>query len=1544
MDLATQLLKSRLKNLSFDGHSIPFRRFYRDFQALASQHGIDDEAQVLTLLITCLKGPALRCFLQLSVADRHDPAIVIPHMTARFPSALLDINVELTSRLQRLHVIDGDLLRFVNSFEELYLQLDIDEDENHAAVSSLFLRFCSQLPEPLMEDIISRDINSVHEAIALVRRRSQLLKSMNVLRDRPQPPRRDRSSASRQDHRDRDRNTSSQRSRNPRDDSRPRTREVICNHCGRSGHIRPNCPYRPPYMPRAQPPVPQRLDEVPPPIPPPAPVAPPAPNHDPRQLQLRNRVVQYRHAAITTPDEQPTDVHATISDPVKRANLPVVLITILGQSFSALVDTGAALTVVASSKLPTSLKLSNKTPTLISVIGEALNVIGTTTLPLRLSLSECTSVNLDVPASVIGDPLPYPVILGIDFLSKHLALLDLQSRELVITIPQGIAFSFPFVDYYASKSHVSVIVPDSDPELFPQPPEVADDTIPVFPLIPDPHQPVLDIISFMTHLTPEFRQLLDDRLEVFVRKVGAPIKLPPEFHHVIHLKPGTQPVSVKPRRLSLYESEIAETEAIKLVDAGYARFSIDSPWNCNCVLVPKSDGSLRCCGDFRPVNAVTLMVTSFIPNVEDLLFGLHGANYLSGIDLTQAFLLFPLSKESIPITACTFGRFKIEFLFMPFGLHDSPFTCQRGLTFILQDFSSFVKIYFDDIIIFSATLEDHMNHVSQVLDRLLEYGFVLNPAKCKFCVTSMPYLGHIVSCDGIRPDPAKILSITDFPTPNCVRDVRSFLGLCGYYNKFIPRYANIVRPLWSLTKNSVAFVWSPEAEQSFHDIKLAFASHVVLQFPDYRRPFVIVTDASGIGIAGILLQSTSPDLDDIKSNLRPIYFFSRILNTTERKYSAVEQECLAVVESFAKFRPFLHGHLCHLIVDCSALTYMKSMAPGNKRLQRLLLTLQEFRFTVAHRSGTSNRDADALSRYPVSSLAVITDAQPLFLSDPTVLKQAQRSDPDLLKLIESFSSGHPSESTRFSLDDSGILMYCLNESSPKVVVIPKALRPTMLDFVHTSRYGGHLGYHACIDRLRRIAYWPNLASEVQSYVRSCDRCQRVKVYPTPSIPRLPMPVPGHPFALVSMDLVGPLPKSSSSNEYILTIIDHLTMWLEAYPLPDKSGNEISKVLTQQFFPAHGLPLEILTDQGREFIMGSVANVCKSLGIQRIRTSSYHPSTNGRIERRHAVLVSSLRAFLDEDHPESWDQYLPYVLLAIRCAPTDGLDGHSPFSILYGRDPILPENLYLGFHHNSSLGDPSADLLYYLSIAQEDVLNFLHVSQSQFEEHEPPPVTFSPNDLVLVRAPHRVSAFRSRKLMHRYLGPYRIVRPINPVTYSVKPVRGGHLSTVHLSRLRKYVQQPTPLSAPSSLPDLLSTPIDFDGTPDADADPDLPLPVSSDSALVPPLEPSPSFVDGETTLTDDVIQSLPTDTVPVLPPTLPPSASTAPPSSDTVVINEIIDRVVNEDGSLEYLTLWSDGSTLWFPEHELPDHQQLIRQYNNSHARFRRSRRSARKHT
>ena len=329
-----------------------------------------------------------------------------------------------------------------------------------------------------------------------------------------------------------------------------------------------------------------------------------------------------------------------------------------------------------------------------------------------------------------------------------------------------------------------------------------------------------------------------------------------------------------------------------------------SPWASPVVLVRKKDQTLQFCVDYRQLNSITRKDVFPLPQIDDLLDQLHGKQIFTTLDAKSGYWQIKMEEHSKQKTAFVTFEGLYEFNVMPHGLCNGPATFQRLLQRILAGTSSFCNVYVDDILIFSNSVSEHVEHLKQVFDRLRRAGLMLHPQKCTLAKREVNYLGHVVSKEGIMPDPGKIKSVKEMPVPTNVKAVRQFLGLASYYRRFIPKFAKIANPLHALTHQDVPFIWTQACQDAFSKLKELLSSPPVLAYPNFTKPFVLHTDASIQGLGAVLEQ----EQEDGK--LHPIAYASRTLNKCEQKYGITEMETLGVVWAARHFRAYLYGHKC----------------------------------------------------------------------------------------------------------------------------------------------------------------------------------------------------------------------------------------------------------------------------------------------------------------------------------------------------------------------------------------------------------------------------------------------------------------------------------------------------------------------------------------------------------------------------------------------------------------------------------------------------------
>lgn len=434
---------------------------------------------------------------------------------------------------------------------------------------------------------------------------------------------------------------------------------------------------------------------------------------------------------------------------------------------------------------------------------------------------------------------------------------------------------------------------------------------------------------------------------------------------VTHKIPTTDeiPVHVKQYRYPHVHKEEIERQIDDLFKKRIIRPS-SSPYNSPLWIVPKKNDSLgrkkwRMVIDYRKLNEKSLADAYPLPNITEVLDQLGSAKYFSVLDLASGFHQIPVDEKDAPKTAFSTPHGHYEFVRMPFGLKNGPATFQRLMDNVLTGLQgNELFVYLDDIVIYASSLIDHNAKFNKLAERLRKANLRLQPDKCEFLRKEVTYLGHIIGEDGVRPDPGKVKAVREFPRPRNATNIKQFLGLAGYYRRFIAKFSYITKPLTNLLKKDTEFVWTDKHENAFNKIKDVLCTEPLLQFPDFSKPFVLTTDASGYAIGGILSQG--PIGEDL-----PIAYTSRVLNKAECNYSTIEKECLALVYCTMHFRPYLYGRKFTLVTDHKPLVWINSIKDPTSRVARWRTRLEDYTYDIVYKAGKKNVNADALSRNPV---------------------------------------------------------------------------------------------------------------------------------------------------------------------------------------------------------------------------------------------------------------------------------------------------------------------------------------------------------------------------------------------------------------------------------------------------------------------------------------------------------------------------------------------------------------------------------------------------
>jgi hypothetical protein len=562
--------------------------------------------------------------------------------------------------------------------------------------------------------------------------------------------------------------------------------------------------------------------------------------------------------------------------------------------------------------------------------------------------------------------------------------------------------------------------------------------------VEEPNPPPVVIQS----LLEEFSDLTPEEL---------PHTLPPmrSIQHAIDFVPGSSLPNLPAYRMSPTEHQELHRQITELLGRGFIRESL-SPCAVPALLTPKKDGSWRMCVDSRAINKITIKYRFPIPRLDDMLDVLHGATIFSKVDLRSGYHQIRLRPGDEWKTAFKTRDGLFEWLVMPFGLTNAPSTFMRVMTQILRPFiDKFVVVYFDDILIFSQNLEEHVNHLTQVLHTLRFESFFINLKKCSFAQSSVLFLGFIVSAEGISADPAKVRAILEWPTPNNIHEVRSFHGLASFYRRFIKGFSGIMAPITECTKKG-AFLWTTAAAKAFQKIKSVLTEAPVLRMPNFDVPFEVACDASHSGIGGVLSQQG-----------HPIAFFSEKLSDAKHRYSTYELELYAVVQSIKHWRHYLIHSDFILFTDHDSLRHINSQKKLSSKHARWFDYLQQFTFVLKHKAGVENRVADALSRKALllQNLAVTV---PCFADLPATYRLDPDFGPVYLRLC---AQPHPPD-TDFHISE-GFLFKGIRLCIPR-----SSLREFVITELHSGGLASHFGRDKTLNLVEDRFFWPHLRRDV----------------------------------------------------------------------------------------------------------------------------------------------------------------------------------------------------------------------------------------------------------------------------------------------------------------------------------------------------------------------------------------------------------------------------------------------------------------------------------
>lgn len=738
----------------------------------------------------------------------------------------------------------------------------------------------------------------------------------------------------------------------------------------------------------------------------------------------------------------------------------------------------------------------------------------------------------------------------------------------------------------------------------------------------------------------------------FAHVFDEPSSLPPSraFDHSIPLMTGALPVNVRPYRYTPTQKDEIELQVKEMLAKGTIQPS-SSPFSSPVLLVKKKDGTWRFCVDYRHLNAITIKNKYPLPVIDELLDELSGAHWFTKLDLRADY--HQIRMQAVDEHKTTFkthhGHF--EFRVMPFGLTSAPATFQGCLNNILSPLlRKFVLVFVDDILIYSKTLSDHVQHLQSVLQILTKHQLKVKSSKCSFAQQRLAYLGHIVSPNGVSTDEEKIQVVRNWPTSTCVKELRGFLGLAGYYRKFVRHYGLLSKPLTNLLRKGQIYMWTDETEKAFQALKHALVTAPVLAMPDFAAPFIVEADASDKGIGAVLMQKQ-----------HPIAFLSRALGPRHQGLSTYEKESLAIILAVEHWRPYLQHAEFFIRTDHRSLSFLDDQRLTTPWQHKALTKLLGLRYKIIYKKGVENGAADALSCFPFDSvmeLSAVSSIVPDWIKE---VIDGYATDLDACSKVRTLCISADAVPD-FSLKD-GVLYF----KNRMWIGNNAAIQQKILANLHNAPVGGHSGINVTYQRIKQLFAWPHLRTTIVQFVTACSICQQAKSEHV-KYPGLlqSLPVPDHAWQIVSLDFIEGLPKSATFN-CILVAVDKFSKYSHFVPLAHPfTAMDVAEAYMQFIHKLHGLSQSLISDRDRIFTSTLWTTLFRLAGTQLCMSSSYHPQTDGQTERVNQCLETFLRCFV-HTCPSQWSKWLALAEYWYNTSFHSAL-GTTPFEVLYGHKP------------------------------------------------------------------------------------------------------------------------------------------------------------------------------------------------------------------------------------------------------------------------------------
>lgn len=808
------------------------------------------------------------------------------------------------------------------------------------------------------------------------------------------------------------------------------------------------------------------------------------------------------------------------------------------------------------------------------------------------------------------------------------------------------------------------------------------------------------------------------------------------------------PIWQHPRRLSPGEKKEVDRQIAEWLENGIIGPS-SSEYASPVVLVNKKDNTKRICIDYRRLNKEIVMDRYPLPLIEDQIDRLHNAVVFTTLDLENGFFHVPVEKDSQKYTAFVIPTGHYEFRRVPFGLCTSPAVFQRFINFVFKELvaAGCILIYMDDIIIPSRTEEEGIEKLKMVLQVAGEYGLKLKWKKCQFLCRRIEYLGHVIAEGMVAPSESKTVAVSKFPVPKTIRQVQSFLGLTGYFRKFIEDYSIVAKPITDLLKKDMKFEFSQKQISSFEKLKKLLTDKPILIIFSPDRETELHTDASKIGFGAILMQKSQVD-----SQFHPVYFYSKKTTPAQANYCSYELEVLAIVGALKKLRVYLLGIEFKIVTDCAAFKMTMDRKEIVPRIAGWALMLQDYQYKLEHRPGLKMRHVDALSRNPV-----IMTLQNEFIER---MQAGQQKDEHLKVIIKLLEHG-PYQ--KFFLE-RGIL-FKEDDEGRKLLVVPKRMQQEIVKNYHEE---GHFGVKKMVEAIQREYFVPKLKELCENCRRNCIACILAERKSGKQEGFLhPIEKDSYPLMTYHIDHLGPMCNTPKQYKFIFIVVDAFAKFVWLYPVKTLTSAEAVRKLEIQKVN-FGNPKRIIADRGTAFTSNEFTQYCVDNQIQLSLITTGIPRGNGQVERINRIIIPALTK-LSIDAPENWYRHTDRLQRFLNATWQRSI-ATTPFEVMFGIKIRNPEDRQIVEAIEAEIMN---DFLMEREQTRMDARKKIQEVQEEnkrtYNRRRKKATEYEIGDIVAVK---RTQFGSGLKIAPKFLGPYKVVEVQQNERYKVEKI-GDH---------------------------------------------------------------------------------------------------------------------------------------------------------------------------